>query len=386
MNNNQIIDLFSGCGGFSLGFHKAGFKTVLAADFDASSCASFGNMSKTSKVINEDITSQNFKKNLKLFCSNLSIPINGVIAGLPCQSFSSVGKAQDKNSMKNDERNYFYKDFFDCIKIINPDFFIFENVSGLMSSKPNGFSIFQDILIKAKKNGYNIINDKKTVLLNSAEFGVPQIRKRVFIIGIKKKLNIDINKIYSDINKLKTNIFSEDYLTVKDAIIDLPSLQPGQGKEKINFISQSNNDYIRKLRRKNSKYLYNHVARNHNDKDKERYRLLAQRKGELIDLINDRPDLVHHDPKHFKNRYTVQDYDNPGKTIVSHLYKDGNLFIHPDFSQNRTFTVREAARIQSFPDSFVFLGSRTNQFKQVGNAVPPLLAKAIGKAIKRNYQ
>ena len=99
-------------------------------------------------------------------------------------------------------------------------------------------------------------------------------------------------------------------------------------------------------------------------------------------MVNVRPDLVHHDPKHFGNRYTVQSYDKPGRTVVAHLYKDGNLFIHPDSTQKRTFTVREAARIQSFPDDFQFVGARTNQYKQVGNAVPPLMAKSIASAIK----
>ena len=132
----------------------------------------------------------------------------------------------------------------------------------------------------------------------------------------------------------------------------------------------------------NSGIIYNHSARNHNDADKERYRILSENKNwQLKDLQVVRPDLVHHDPKHFGNRYTVQESDKPGKTVVAHLYKDGNLFIHPDSEQARTFTVREAARIQSFPDDFVFEGSRTDQFKQVGNAVPPLMAETFARTL-----
>ncbi len=128
--------------------------------------------------------------------------------------------------------------------------------------------------------------------------------------------------------------------------------------------------------------VYNHVARNHNDLDRERYRILSEHKNwQLKDLQEVRPDLIHHDPKHFGNRYTVQESDKPGKTVVAHLYKDGNLFIHPDPKQARTFTVREAARIQSFSDDFVFEGSRTDQYKQVGNAVPPLMAEAFAEAL-----
>ena len=119
----------------------------------------------------------------------------------------------------------------------------------------------------------------------------------------------------------------------------------------------------------------------HNKEDRQRYHLLSKNEWQLRHLADVRPDLVHHDPKHFGNRYTVQKYNLPGTTVVAHLYKDGNLLIHPDCNQERTFTVREAARIQSFPDDFKFMGSKTNQYKQVGNAVPPLMAQQIAKAI-----
>ncbi|MGL5711464.1 MAG: DNA cytosine methyltransferase, partial [Paraclostridium sp.] len=172
------------------------------------------------------------------------------------------------------------------------------------------------------------------------------------------------------------------YRTVKDAIYDLPKILPGEGKEEIDFEPTNWNDYLEEIRDKDFNKLYNHAARNHNDKDRERYRILSENNWQLKHLNEIRPDLVHHDPKHFGNRYTVQDFDLPGKTVVAHLYKDGNLFIHPDSKQERTFTVREAARVQSFPDDFKFVGARTHQFKQVGNAVPPLMAKAIAKAVK----
>ncbi len=377
MGKKLIIDLFSGCGGFSLGFHKEGFDSFLSSDFDESSCRTFSNAFRDSIVLNEDITKKKFKNLLKLKIQNHKI--KGVIAGLPCQSFSSVGRAQDKHSMKFDKRNYFYKDFFECIKIIKPDFFVFENVSGIMSAKPKGKNIFDDIIRMATQLNYLIIDDKKQMLLNSVEYGVPQVRKRVFVIGVNKKLKIHPSKIYEQINKLR----EKRIYSVKDAIYDLPKLYSGEGSEVVNFNSKKGNTYLKKLRKKNQKRLYNHVARSHNSSDKERYSLLAKMKGELIDLQKVRPDLIHHNPKHFKNRYTVQKYDLPGRTVVSHLHKDGNLFIHPDPNQERTFTVREAARIQSFPDSFRFLGSRTNQFKQVGNAVPPLLAQKIAKAVNR---
>jgi len=378
-NNKKIIDLFSGCGGFALGFHKAGFNTFLAADSDLHSCNTFKSNFKKTTVINDNIISSNFKKKLKKIIA--SKKISGVIAGLPCQSFSSVGKAQDKNSMKNDPRNFFYKDFIDCIKIINPNFFIFENVTGILSSKPNGINIFADFVKRIQKIGYETIVDKKKLIFNSADYGVPQVRKRIFVIGVKNK-NI-INKIYDELHSSKIFDDKSKYFTIFDAIADLPRLKPGSGQEKIKFKKKKLNKFLNSVREKNDNYLFNHVARNHNEKDIERYKLLAKIKGELKDLQKIRPELIHHDPKHFKNRYTVQKYDKPGRTVVSHLYKDGNLFIHPDHKQHRTFTVREAARVQSFPDDFQFIGPRTQQYKQVGNAVPPLMSYAIAKIIKK---
>ena len=140
---------------------------------------------------------------------------------------------------------------------------------------------------------------------------------------------------------------------------------------------------MRKIVKKNSCILLDHIARNHNDRDIERYRVMSKEHWTFQELLQNRPDLNHEKQRVFGNSYTVQWWDLPSKTIIAHLYKDGNQFIHPDYTQGRTFTVREAARIQSFPDDFVFEGARTDQFKQIGNAVPPLLANAIAKALKQ---
>ena len=239
---------------------------------------------------------------------------------------------------------------------------------------------------------YSICDDRDTILLNSVHYGVPQIRKRVILIGVRKDLKINPLDIYKAIEKTHYSADMEaknetnglqKYLTVKDAIWDLPKLLPGEGKEEINHKIVSKNSFIELVRPNGFSKLFNHVARKHNNMDQQRYELLSKNKWQLKDLAKTRPDLIHHDPKHFGNRYTVQVANKPGRTVVAHLYKDGNLFIHPDHKQKRTFTVREAARVQSFPDDFKFVGSRTNQYKQVGNAVPPLMAKQIAKAIKQ---
>lgn len=394
----KFIDLFSGCGGFSEGFYQEGFESIVHVDFDAPACETVKERMRfydySEKIIENavicgDLTSEDIHDRIDKVIGNIEIDV--LVGGPPCQSFSSVGRAQDKNSMRNDPRNYLFRSYLEILEQHKPKIFLFENVSGLLSARPNGNYIFPEI-IESMSEYYSVCDDKETILLNSVHYGVPQIRKRVILIGVRKDLNIKSENVYNEI--LKTHYSPEmeiknetlglkKYLTVKDAIFDLPKLQPGEGEEEIFHKTERKNTYLKIMRTNSSTKLFNHVARKHNDLDRERYKLLSKNNWQLKELAKVRPDLIHHDPKHFGNRYTVQTAHKPGKTVVAHLYKDGNLFIHPDFNQERTFTVREAARIQSFPDDFKFVGSRTNQFKQVGNAVPPLMAKQIAKAIKK---
>lgn len=394
---NTFIDLFAGCGGFSEGFYNEDFKSLSHVDFDQPCCDTLSHRLRSKgysddkiyrNVICGDITKKETQDRLIKAVNGQEVDV--VVGGPPCQAFSSVGRAQDPYSMRNDPRNYLFKNYMEILEHFNPKIFVFENVSGLLSAKPNGSYILPEIIRDMSQN-YSVCSDKETILLDSSNYGVPQVRKRVILIGVRKDLKIKSESIYENIKK--TNFSPEmeiknttgglkKYLTVRDAISDLPKLKPGEGNEEIEFKTHSQNEYVKLMRNLNTTKLYNHVARKHNENDQERYRILSKNNWQLKDLSDVRPDLVHHDPKHFGNRYTVQNYEKPGRTVVAHLYKDGNLFIHPDHNQSRTFTVREAARIQSFPDDFQFIGSRTNQFKQVGNAVPPLMAQAIAKSIK----
>lgn len=393
-----FIDLFAGCGGFSEGFYQEGFESIVHVDFDAPACETLKERMRFYKyeedtinkaVICGDLTSSEIHEKIENVIGNTEIDV--LVGGPPCQSFSSVGRAQDKNSMRNDPRNYLFRSYLETLEKYQPKIFVFENVSGLLSAKPNGNYIFPEI-VESFSEHYSVCDNRETILLNSVHYGVPQVRKRVILIGVRKDLNINSREVYDEI--VKTH-YSPDmelknetqglkkYLTVRDAIYDLPKLFPGEGNEEVYHRIEKKNDYLKIMRPNGSTSLYNHVARKHNDLDRQRYKLLSKNNWQLKELAEVRPDLIHHDPKHFGNRYTVQTATKPGRTVVAHLYKDGNLFIHPDYNQERTFTVREAARIQSFPDDFKFIGSRTNQFKQVGNAVPPLMARQIAKAIKK---
>jgi len=233
---------------------------------------------------------------------------------------------------------------------------------------------------------YNISNDLNKCVLNSVNYGVPQIRKRVILIGVRKDINIDVEDIYSSIKITHNEVAGlnnskKDPVTVKEAIYDLPFLYPGEGNDNIEFTYKLDNEYLKKIGDAKLQNLRHHVARKHNEKDIERYKYMALNKWTYKELLENKSYLDHEKPRVFSNSYTVQFWDKPSRTIIAHLYKDGNQFIHPDYRQNRTLTPREAARLQSFPDNFIFEGSRTESYKQIGNAVPPLMAEAIAEGL-----
>lgn len=391
MKSYTFIDLFAGCGGLSEGFYREGFKALLHLEINEIACKTLKTRMKyygypedeiENSVMCDDITRDGLLIDMD---KRVKEDVDIIIGGPPCQAFSSVGRAQDPNSMQDDPRNYLFENYLLILNHYKPKMFIFENVKGLLSAKPKGVDIFK-LIIKEMSKTYKVVDDKQMILLNAVNYGVPQNRERVILIGVRKDLDIDPRTVYERI--IKTHSVDEkselkSAITVRDAIGDLPCLQPGEGQENVEHHIPVLNEYLKRIHTEDWHKVYNHVARKHNNMDRERYRILSMNKNwQLKDLQAVRPDLVHHDPKHFGNRYTVQEYDKPGRTVVAHLYKDGNLFIHPDPEQARTFTVREAARIQSFPDDFFFEGSRTEQYKQVGNAVPPLMAEAFAKAIK----
>ena len=387
-----FIDLFAGCGGLSEGFYMEDFEALAHVEIDSVACKTlktrmdyYGYSNSAAAVLESDITSDDMIQRIEEAVSGKDVDI--IIGGPPCQSFSSLGRAKDDKGMKEDPRNYLFESYVKILNHFLPKFFVFENVTGLLTATLNGKHIVDRIKKKLSAH-YNV----KLDVLNSANYGVPQIRKRVIIIGVRDDLDVDIEAVCSSIVKTHYDpeIFDaargdlKKYVTVRDAIEELPKLLPGQGSKTVPFKSKRNNEFLQTIVKDDCSVLLDHVARNHNDTDIERYRVMSMEHWTFQELLQNRPDLNHEKQRVFGNSYVVQWWDLPSKTIIAHLYKDGNQFIHPDHTQGRTFTVREAARIQSFPDDFVFEGSRTDQYKQIGNAVPPLLANAIAKALKKH--
>jgi DNA (cytosine-5)-methyltransferase 1 len=390
-----FIDLFSGCGGLTEGFYKQGFKALTHVEFDHYACESlrkrmkhFGYPVNEISVIEKDITNDDILECIENEIKDETVDL--IIGGPPCQAYSSLGRAKDEKGMQDDPRNFLFESYEKILTHFKPKVFVFENVTGLLSAKLGNKKIV-DMILKKLGHNYNLIENPNDMVLNSCDYGVPQVRRRIILIGVRKDIKIDPKEIYNGIIKTHYNpesseqekVSKKKFVTVKDAISDLPSLKPGQGEKQMEYSVNKWNEFLEIVRTKDQNALYDHIARNHNESDKKRYHEMSKNKWTFQDLLEKRPDLNHIKQRVFDNSYVVQFWDLPARTIIAHLYKDGNQFIHPDNNQERTLTPREAARLQSFPDDFVFEGSKTQQYKQIGNAVPPLMSEAIAKSIKK---
>ncbi|MEB2307989.1 MAG: DNA (cytosine-5-)-methyltransferase [Candidatus Brocadiaceae bacterium] len=282
-----------------------------------------------------------------------------------------AGRARDKNGMRDDPRNYLYVQYGIFLKKYSPKLFIFENVTGLLSAE-NG-KYFRNIQSDFRSLGYVV----EPIKVNANEFGVLQNRKRVIIIGWKKDINFSFDqlKCQSRVEYKVGNIFN-----------DLPKLSDGKGKDKYYEYAEGINDYLSFARIRNGlDVLTQHIARPHTEQDKEIYRIAVRkwkRSKERLDY-NDLPEkLKTHKNRHtFLDRFKVVADDVPcSQTVVAHIAKDGHYYIHPDIAQNRSISVREAARLQSFPDDYYFEvikeeQNRTLDYRQIVNAAPPLIPR-----------
>jgi DNA (cytosine-5)-methyltransferase 1 len=394
-----FIDLFAGCGGLSEGFYMENFEALAHVEIDAVACKTlktrmdyYGYSNSENAVLEADITSPDMVARIEKAINGAKVDV--IIGGPPCQSFSSLGRAKDDNGMKDDPRNYLFESYVKILNHFLPKFFVFENVTGLLSAKVNGKPILPSIM-KALGTAYKVISDPAILVHNTADYGVPQIRKRIIIMGVRKDIDkIEAIDLYNDV--LKTHWSPETpeekrkglkkFVSVKDAIGDLPPVEPGEDASTNSYDYPCNNGFLKRIGKAGLHPLMDHIARKHNALDRERFAVMISNRWTFGQLRKEMPQYEHEHARVFDNSYVVQWWDLPSKTILAHIHKDGFQFIHPDGNQARSFTVREAARIQSFPDDFEFAGSRGEKYKQIGNAVPPLFAEALAKSIQKNLR
>ena len=347
----NVLDLFSGAGGFSFGLDAVkGIKTVLAVDNDKYATETFQKNFKNATVITGDLKDEKIKKEVIKIARKKKV--NMVVGGPPCQGFSLKGK----NLGKDDSRNFLFLEYLAIVKELKPEVFVIENVKNILNSE-NGY--FKQLIIdKFSDVGY-IINFG---VLNAKDFGVPEHRERAIIIGSLTK-SIELPK------------GNDKTVTVRDAISDLAYLNSGEGTFEANYLLEPLTDYQKKLR---SDKLYNHIATNHSKFALEKLAMIPPEKDKSY-----LPKELHGKQK-FATTWSRLQWDNISPTIDTRFDTPSNgRNSHPIL--NRSITPREAARIQSFSDNFIFYGPKSAVCKQIGNAVPPLLAKAIGKAIIKAY-
>lgn len=345
----NAIDLFAGCGGLSRGFMDAGYDIIVGVDNDQAALNTFAKNHNGAKALKADLSKQETYDEIVKIAGNR--PIDVIIAGPPCQGFSLTGPRNF-----DDERNKLYLAVIEMVKQYKPKAFIIENVPG-MATLYEG-QIKNEILKRFRKMGYNI--DCK--ILCAADYGVPQMRKRLIFMGIRK----DLGK-----PKFPEAQFTPDkYRTCRDAVSDLPSLVDSLGEEESEYTQEPLTEY-QKIMRGNCKVLHNHLGTNHTQMVKDTIALVPEG-GNYKDL----PEGWGESRK-FHMAWTRLNGNAPARTVdTGHR----NLF---HYEYNRVPTVRESARMQSFPDDFIFTGTKTQQCRQVGNAVPPLLGKALGEAINK---
>lgn len=412
--NPTFIDLFAGAGGMSEGFIRAGFEPIAHVEMDPGASntlktrSSYHYLKSNNQYatylsyLKGEITRSNLylKTPFELLDKVISLPIGTefneliqrkidtylgnqevdlIIGGPPCQAYSLIGRARSSNGMKGDDRNYLYVHYANFLEKYKPKIFVFENVIGLKSA---GSGVYLKNMEKLfLKKGYSII----LFTVKATNFNVLQSRKRIIIIGIDKHSSLSV----PDIENLK--YFSGH--KVKTLFSDLPEIQAGEGKDKFLKYKSKPNDYLLQNNIRNGHdILTQHLTRRHTDYDLEIYRIAVNLWNSEQKRLNynDLPEYLkkHHNRKSFLDRFkVVAENLTYSQTIAAHIAKDGHYYIHPDIRQNRSLSVREAARLQSFPDDYYFEGikegsSRTSAFKQIGNAVPPLMAYLIAKEIK----
>lgn len=394
----NTLELFAGCGGLLDGFKKSNlYNTLACVEWQKEQCKvlrerlenKYGYQDTEKRVLRFDIQrTEELIKGWKddeygeseglikiIGCQRVDI----ITGGPPCQAYSMAGRIQDKDGMKYDYRNYLFESYLKIVNQFRPKLFVFENVEGILSAKPDGLNIMEKIKADFSDIGYELVEDvRKYALINFAEYGIPQRRNRVILIGLNKNV---FNNPQEILKEFYTNIlpkYKEKLHTVKDAIGDLTKLFP---------IENETQEYKKKYSHSPISTEYaQHIPRFHNKRDIEIFQNLAhdietgqnqyvstEALRELYTKRTGKQSNVH--------KYNVLRWDQPSNTIPAHLKKDGLRHIHPDSQQARSITVREAARLQTFDDDFIFSGVMSKDYEMIGNAVPPKFGHVLGLAV-----
>lgn len=404
MSKIRMIDLFSGCGGLVEGFMETGlYEPTASVEWEIAPITTLRNRLKNywkiehaeessiwfdiqriDELFNgfEDDPKYGSSKGLDYFVDETN-GIDVIIGGPPCQAYSVAGRIQDKNRMRDDYRNYLFEYYLKVVERYQPKLFVFENVPGMLSAMPDGTPITDLIRRDIEAKGYEIIeNIKEHALIDMSEFKVPQNRKRVILIGVRKNLSASIN-IQSLLIDFYDNILAKykdsKTISVKEAIGDLEQCYPLDEPITIKGLGKFSHSIPE------SKYS-SHIPRFHNRRDIDIFRMLAEdiERGTFEYTDSKKLNEIYNNATGGNtsvHKYHVLRRDLPSTTILAHLYKDGLRFIHYDSKQARSITVREAARLQGFPDNFEFKGSRGAQYKMIGNAVPPKFSNQLAMAI-----
>lgn len=407
-NPFTYIDLFAGAGGLSEGFLKAGFLPVAHVEMVKDACDTLktrlayhhlkkagaaqiyrkylrGKLSREmfynsvpdeviQSVLNYHITLKNADKVVEDIRASLQrlgeSKVDVIIGGPPCQAYSLAGRSADKDGMKGDARNYLYQVYGKFLLRFKPKMFIFENVPGLLSA--DGGTYFKNLKKYFRRLGYSLEDS----VLDAAQFGVIQRRKRIIIIGWKKELNFK----YPDFKTVKFR------WRVRHLLSDLPCLKPGETSRVAHYVGRANT-YLQRFNLRNGMgFVTQHITRPHNKKDLKIYKLAIKtweknkkrlKNGDVPKGMRTQKNI-----DSFRDRFKVVASNELCHTMIAHIAKDGHYYIHPDKNQLRSLSVREAARIQSFPDDYFFEGTRSSAFRQIGNAVPPLMAEAIARKMR----
>ena len=399
MKKIKMLDLFAGCGGLTDGFMQTGkYNDVAAVEWKRPQVNTLRHRLVTKwkkKNADESVLHFDIQREKELFEGwnndsefgsskgldyyvNESNGIDIIIGGPPCQAYSIAGRVRDEHGMEDDYRNFLFEHYLSIVNRYRPDLFIFENVPGILSAAPHGLKVSEIIPKEFAKIGYTITSNLSQAVVNAVNYNVPQNRKRVILLGINNAVFTKNQQQLLD--DFYTNILpshkGEKIYTVKDSIGDLPSLMP--------FWDDKHHKERTSHSTPECSYSW-HVPRYNNTRDMDTFKTLAEdiESGRLefdskkiADLYEKK--IGSKSPIH---RYHVLNPEQPSTTIIAHLYKDGNRFIHYDSKQARTITPREAACLQSFDRDFEFVGSRGNVYEMIGNAVPPKLAKALADSV-----